>query len=185
MDNLKFNKAVAKTAISLVSRIYGFDDAILIEFDKETRFPNKEVMALATSDFRIVFNNDKLREATDYEVYITSFHEIRHIYQRCCIEFGKSYKQLKEPKKRIKQWKYEDDHYYVSEIIDDEKYLRQDIEIDAIAFSYYMMDLLFDNKVILPESIKKEALKRTKEIGKKLAHNKYVKLIKANREYII
>lgn len=48
-----------------------------------------------------------------------------------------------------------------------------------------MMNLLFDSKVILPESIKKEALKRAKEIERKLAHNKYVKLIKAHREYII
>lgn len=177
MNNLKINMRIAKKAVSLVSKIYEFDDSILVEFDNETKFPNKKVTALATSDFRVIYNIDRLRVAPDYEIYITSFHEMRHIYQRCCIEFGKSYKQLKESKKRIKQWKYESDHYYVSEIIDDEKYLKQDIELDAIAFSYYMMKLVFDSKMLLPESIKKEAFKRAKEIKRKLSHNKFVRLL--------
>lgn len=93
MNNLEYNTMIAKLAVALVSRIYGFGDEILVEFDSETRFPNKEVMAFATGDFKIVFNNDKLKIAPDYEVYITCFHEMRHIYQRCCMEFGKSYKQ--------------------------------------------------------------------------------------------
>lgn len=63
-------------------------------------------------------------------------------------------------------------------MIDDEKYLKQDIELDAIAFSYYMMDLLFGNKIILPAVIENEALKRVEEIEKKLSHNKYVRKIK-------
>lgn len=179
MNNLKYNMKVAKNAVALVSRIYEFDDAILVEFDKGARFPNKEVTAITTNDFRIIYNIDRLRVAPDYEVYITSFHEMRHIYQRCCIEFGKSYKQLTESKQRIQQWKNESNHYYVSEIIDDEKYLKQDIELDAIAFSYYMMNLVFDSKMILPDSVKKEVLIRVKEIKNKLSNNRFVKLLEA------
>jgi len=182
MNNLKNNKDIAKRVVALVSAIYNLDDAVLVEFKNEDVFPNKEVTAFATSDFRVVYNIDRLKIAPDYELYITSFHEMRHIYQRCCIEFGEKYPDtFNAPKERIKQWEYEFKNYYVSPVENDEKYLRQDVELDAISFAYFMMDLIFDAKVVLPDPIKDDAIKRAKEIEDSLSNNKYIKALKLNK----
>ena len=120
MDNFIENKKIALFVVNLVSKMYHLDDAVLVEFHPASRFPNPEVTAMVTRDYRILYNIDRLKVAPDYELYITSFHEMRHIYQYCCIDFGKKYpKVFNEPKERVKQWEYEFKHYYVSEIEDD------------------------------------------------------------------
>lgn len=84
-------------------------------------------MYMVTRDYRIIYNVDRLKVCPDYEVYITSFHEMRHIYQYCCIDFGHKLRYRKifnEPKERVKQWEREFKKYYVSEIEDDPKYLK-------------------------------------------------------------
>lgn len=88
MDNFIENKKIALFVVNLVSKIYHLDDAVLVEFHPASRFPNPEVTAMVTRDYRILYNIDRLKVAPDYELYITSFHEMRHIYQYCCIDFG-------------------------------------------------------------------------------------------------
>ena len=77
---------------------------------------------MVSRDYRILYNIDCLKVAPDYELYITSFHKMLHIYQYCCIDFGKKYPMVfNEPKERVKQREYGFKHYYVSEIEDDMK----------------------------------------------------------------
>ena len=105
MDNFIENKKIALFVVNLVSKMYRLDDAVLVEFHPASRFPNPEVTAMVTRDYRILYNIDRLKVAPDYELYITSFHEMRHIYQYCCIDFGHKLafkKYFKEPKERIK-----------------------------------------------------------------------------------
>lgn len=50
--------------------------------------------------------NFNLSVAPDYELMITSFHEMRHIYQYCCIDFGYKLiykKYFNEPKARVEK----------------------------------------------------------------------------------
>lgn len=58
----------------------------------------------------------------------------------------------------IKQWKLEFKSYHSGSGVpsNDNKYLFQDIEIDAIAFAHKMMLEHFEVKTFIPESIKKE-----------------------------
>lgn len=89
---------------------------------------------MSTKDYRIIYNKNRLKICPSYEVLITIFHEMRHIYQRCCVDF---YERLNfdEPIERIKQREYEFSNYYLSDE-EDIKYLEQDCEIDDIAFTY-------------------------------------------------
>jgi len=83
MDNFLDNKKIALFVVNLVSKMYQLDDAVLVEFHPASRFPNPEVTAMVTRDYRILYNIDRLKVAPDYELFITSFHEMRHIYQYC------------------------------------------------------------------------------------------------------
>lgn len=173
MDNFIENKKTALFVVNLVSKMYHLDDAVLVEFHPASRFPNPEVTAMVTRDYKIFYNIDRLKVAPDYELYITSFHEMRHIYQYCCIDFCKIYpKVFNEPKERVKQWEYEFKHYYVSEKEDDLKYLGQDCEVDAISFAFLMMKKLYDAEVIVPTVIKDKVAERVKEISKQIGLDK-------------
>ena len=80
MDNF-IEKKIALFVENLVSKMYHLDDAVLVEFHSASRFPNSEVTAMVTRDYRILYNIDRLKVAPYYELYITSFYEMRHIYQ--------------------------------------------------------------------------------------------------------
>ena len=171
MNNLEENKKIAFFVVNFVSKMYRLGDGVLVEFHPASVFPNPEVTAMVSRDQRVKFNIDRLRVCPDHEVFITSFHEMRHIYQYCCIDFGyklRYRKYFNEPKERIKQWEYEFKNYYVSEDENDMKYLGQDCELDAISFAYLMMKKLYNADVIVPASIKELVAIRSDEIGKKL-----------------
>lgn len=171
MDNLKDNKEIALSVVNLVSKLYRLGDGVLVEFEPASRFPNPEVTSMVSRDYRIIYNIERLKVAPDYEIFITSFHEMRHIYQFCCIDFAHKIrfkKYFREPKERVKQWKHEIQNYYVSEIENDPKYLKQDCEIDAIAFASLMMKSLYGADVTIPELIKDEVSERVNEMKKKM-----------------
>lgn len=124
---------------------------------------------MTSNDYRIIFNIDRLAICPESEVYVTAFHEMRYIYQYCCIDFGDKFPNVfNEPKERIEKWKCEFANYYVSALENDEKYLNQDCEIDAIAFAYLMMKELYSTNVVIPSVIKDKVLERAKEIINKM-----------------
>jgi len=88
------------------------------------------------------------------EVIITAFHEMRHAYQGYCIRT-----HSRESHETLKLWEYETLNYIMpsgkNNEIDDESYLKQEIEIDAIAFTHKMMLNHFGVKKVLPRSIYK------------------------------
>ena len=94
---------------------------------------------------------------------MTCFHETRHAYQYHCIKTNSI-----EDEETIKIWKSEFEGYNkpsnTSDSKNDKSYLKQAIEIDAIAFAYYQMKELFNVEVKIPEEIKefiKAKLNRT------------------------
>lgn len=165
MSNFERNKKIAILIVDLVSRMYKLGDGVLVEFEPSSKFPNADVTAMTSKDYRIIFNIDRLAICPESEVYVTAFHEMRHIYQNCCIDLSDKFPDnFNEPKERIEKWKCEFENYYVSNIEDDEKYLNQDCEIDAIAFAYLMMKELYSTNVVIPSVIKEKVLERAKEI---------------------
>lgn len=91
----------------------------------------------------------------ELEIMISALHETRHAYQKYCNDT-----RSREDIKTIEAWEKEFNQYNPpsekNTPIDDMAYLKQLIEIDAIAFAYYQMKELFNVEVKIPEEIKNE-----------------------------
>ena len=78
---------------------------------------------------------------------------MRHAYQGYCIST-----QSRESQSTLDKWEYETLNYIMpsgkNNEIDDELYLKQEIEIDAIAFAHKMMLEHFELRTVIPISIK-------------------------------
>lgn len=117
MSKLESNKKIAILIVDLVSRMYKLGDGVLVEFEPSSKFPNADVTARTTNDYRIIFNIDRLTICLESEVYVTAFHEMRHIYQYCCIDLSDKFPDVfNGPKERIEKWKHEFENYYVSNV---------------------------------------------------------------------
>lgn len=89
------------------------------------------------------------------EIMITCFHESRHAFQWKVI-IGEYTGIEVVDSLTIQKWKDEMNHYNstTKKDIPEEEYLKQEIEIDAIAFAHKMMAEHFDVKIVIPECIK-------------------------------
>ena len=94
---------------------------------------------------------------------MTCFHETRHAYQHHCIKTNSI-----EDEETIKIWKREFEGYNkpsnTNDSKNDESYLKQAIEIDAIAFAYRQMKELFDVDVKIPDEIRLQVQMRIIEL---------------------
>jgi len=91
------------------------------------------------------------------EVLITCFHECRHAFQWKVITGDYRGTEVINPR-IIEIWKNEMGNYNqpLQNNIAEENYLKQQVEIDAIAFAHKMMLEHFDITTFIPSSIKKE-----------------------------
>ena len=88
------------------------------------------------------------------EILITCFHESRHAYQWKVI--NREYTGTEDVESHtIQKLKDEMSNYNspTKKDIPEEEYLKQAIEIDAIAFAHKMMLEHFDIKTVIPECI--------------------------------
>lgn len=113
------------------------------------------------------------------EVFITVAHEFRHRYQHLQVEYSRTNKELLlEHEDTISIWEFEKNNYIMPigiEVLDN-LYLSQQIEIDAIAFSYFLLEMCFKEKQLIPLSIKDNVLMRAKQI--KMKYEKEVAICK-------
>ncbi len=115
-----------------------------IYFNKSTDFSNPNISSFYhKSTNSIVFNEDWAALVDELEIIVTCFHETRHAYQYHCIKTNSI-----EDEETIKIWKSEFEGYNkpsnMNDSKNDESYLKQAIEIDAIAFAYQQMKKLSD-----------------------------------------
>ncbi|MCR3906959.1 MAG: hypothetical protein NUK62_08060 [Tenericutes bacterium] len=125
-------------------------------FASSSNFPNPEISSIyQCKDNEIIFNEDWVNRSNELEIMITALHETRHAYQKYCIDT-----RSREDIKKIEAWKKEFKQYNQpsgkNTPIDDSSYLKQSIEIDAIAFTYYLMKELFDVEVKIPAEVRKQ-----------------------------
>ena len=123
-------------------------------FNKSSDFSNPNISSFYhKSTNSIVFNEDWAAQVDELEIIVTSFHETRHAYQYHCIKTNSI-----EDEETIKIWKREFEGYNkpsnTNDSKYDESYLKQVIEIDAIAFACQQMKELFDVEVRIPDEIK-------------------------------
>jgi hypothetical protein len=138
-----------------------------VYFANDNDFPNPEISSIYRhKENIIIFNEDWINRSHELEVIIAAFHETRHSYQHHCIKT-----QSNEAIERIKVWEKEFNQYTSpsgkNTPKSDMDYLKQSIEIDAIAFTYHQMKVLFDVEVKIPDVIKDKVIKRVETIKTK------------------
>ena len=127
-------------------------------------FPNPEISSIYRhEDNEIIFNEHWINRSNELEILVIAFHETRHAYQHHCIKT-----KSREDIDRIKVWEKEFNQYKSpsgkNAPKSDIDYLKQFIEMDAIAFAYQQMKELFDVEVKIPKEIKDAVLLRLKTL---------------------
>ena len=125
-----------------------------VYFASGSDFPNPEISSIYRhKDNEIIFNDDWINRSNELEILVTAFHETRHAYQYHCIKT-----KSREDIETINVWEKEFNQYTSlsgkNTPKSDIDYLKQSIEIDAIAFAYHQMKELFDVEVKIPQEIK-------------------------------
>lgn len=130
----------ARYAVSIASKILGIRKVDVDFVDRE--FLNgKTITSMYLPDHDLIlFNQDWLSVAKLEEVILTAFHETRHAYQMAQIQ-GIPNMHKGESPETIAKWKLEFEKYFwpSDEYQNDSRYLGQEIEKDAIAFSQSLL----------------------------------------------
>jgi|LSQX01.1.fsa_nt_gb hypothetical protein len=145
--------------VRIVSELLNFPTPELYIIE-ETKLPNKEITAIYSfKNNEIIFNEDWINRSEWIEVLITVFHEMRHAYQGYCVRT-----KTRESAETLKLWEDEINGYTMpsgnNNEVDDQNYLTQAIEVDAIAFAHWIVKKELDLKTIIPEVIKEKVLER-------------------------
>lgn len=151
MDNFQ----VAIAGVKIASKVLKIED-INVEFLEKSYFPNPEINAVFLKEnLTIVFNEDWIINTSFLEIMVAAFHEARHVYQYMQIAKPRIMKN-KENAEVIKQWTVDFEKYVkpYSNPNSENDYFNQTVEIDAIAFSKFLLNKLFEVNVIIPEKIK-------------------------------
>lgn len=151
MDNYQ----VAINGTSLAARILGIETPD-VQFFYNQNYSKRGINSIFLKEkYIIAFNEEWIEQANPLEIQITCFHETRHAFQWKCIIGEYSGDKNIDPE-TIEIWKNEMSNYNqpTSGDIPEEFYLKQKIEIDAIAFAHYQMKKLFEVKSVIPDIIK-------------------------------
>ncbi len=152
------NLYVALIGVQAASKILQIKEPT-IYFNKSTDFSNPNISSFYhKSTHSIVFNEDWAAQVDELEILVTAFHETRQAYQYHCIKT-----KSREDMETINVWEKEFNQYTSPSGKNTPKsdidYLKQSIEIDAIAFAYHQMIELFDVQVKIPDEIKEQVRK--------------------------
>jgi len=127
-----------------------------VRFFIDKNADNRSINAVfSPNEYIIAFNENWIESLeNNLEIMVTCFHESRHASQHNVVDDLYKGTKIIDTETIIK-WKQEISSYHSGAGVPskDNKYLFQDIEIDAIAFAHKMMLEHFDVKTIIPEKI--------------------------------
>lgn len=161
MDNYE----VAINGTTLAARILGIETPD-VQFFYNQDLTKKGINSIFIKEKCIIaFNEEWIEQATPMEIQVTCFHETRHAFQWKLIN-GEYQGSNNVDSKTIEIWKNEMSNYNspTKKDIPEEEYLRQEIEIDAIAFAHLQMNKLYNVKSVIPDIIKMEVNEIIKSI---------------------
>jgi hypothetical protein len=156
MDNYK----VAISGTNLAAQILGIE-APKVQFFYNQSYSKRGINSVFLKEkYIIAFNEEWIEQADPLEIQITCFHETRHAFQWKCIN-GECLRGKVVDPDTLEIWKNEMNNYNQPTQSDnhEEFYLKQKIEIDAIAFAHYQMNKLFEVKTFIPDIIKDKVAK--------------------------
>lgn len=160
-------RSYATSSVRISEKILGIDNSLEVVFKDHRYFSEKDIAAVFIKEGHyIVFNKTFLNEASLPEIMVTGFHETRHAYQYMQIEYGSKLPfQFKEEQAVLDKLKKNFDNPKQPNEMTKEEYLNRPTEIDAIAFSYYLVNKLLNVKQVIPKEIKDKVLKRVEEMN--------------------
>lgn len=88
----------------------------------------------------IILSEEWIDNATDAEILLVLFHEMRHHYQNLQIKFFDNCSKLELDEVIVKEWKREFDSYKKPYEVNQEEYIHQYIERDAVEFSRKLLN---------------------------------------------
>lgn len=158
MDNYE----LAMMGVKIASKILHINTPE-VRFFIDKNSDERSINAVFNPELYVIAFNENWLENVDnnLEVMVTCFHESRHAFQYNVInDLHKG--ELNVSEDCIKQWKQEFESYHSGSGVPsmDNKYLFQDIEVDAIAFAHKMMLEHFEIKTIIPKPIKNLVLEK-------------------------
>jgi hypothetical protein len=153
MDNYQ----VAINGTTLAAQILGVEIPDVQFFDNNDLTKKGINSIFLKNEYIVAFNEEWIEQANPMEIQVTCFHETRHAFQWKVITNEYRGNEINSPS-TIQKWKDEMSNYNSPTIKDipEKEYLKQQIEIDAIAFAYKMMLEHFDVKIVIPKIISKE-----------------------------
>lgn len=164
MDNFQ----VAIAGVKIAAKVLDIGD-VNVEFLEKSYFPNPEINAVFLKEnITVVFNKEWIINSTFLEIMVAAFHETRHAYQYFQITESELMK-YQQKEETVRKWSIEFEKYikpctYSDLEID---YMNQDIEIDAIAFSCFLIKKLFEINTIVPKVIKDKVEYKITNLEKK------------------
>ncbi|MBU1145278.1 MAG: hypothetical protein KJ971_05425 [Firmicutes bacterium] len=167
----------AKMSVLIASKFLNLSE-IKVELSDLKKLHIKSVnSAYLDSNNTIYFHLDWLKNASNAEITLIAFHEVRHVYQKQMID-SNNQTDNKESPEVIHKWKHEFENYNrPTESFLSSDYLSQSIEIDAIAFSHFLMRDMFRTESIIPLEIKQAVINKIKEFS--LKYDMYDESLKA------
>lgn len=137
-----------------------------ISYIAQSQLPNPTITAMYLQETKeILFNEDWVLQANWLEVIGTSFHECRHAYQHYCVTTN-----TREDEAIRDQWSTELASYFQPDTDKQQEldinYLYQSIEIDAIAFTTYYLNVYFSVSISIPSIIRSQVEGELKRIYK-------------------
>lgn len=123
-------------SVAYASKMLGINK-VDVEFVSRDFIGGKTITSMYLPEHNLIlFNQDWLTIAKLEDVILTAFHETRHAYQKSQID-GVPNLISNELQDTIKIWKTEFENYYKpnDEIVNELKYVEQEIEKDAVRFS--------------------------------------------------
>jgi hypothetical protein len=151
MDNYQ----VAINGTSLAARILGIETPD-VQFFYNQDLTKKGINSIfLKGEYVIAFNEEWIDQANPMEIQVTCFHESRHAFQWKVITGEYNGTEVVDTH-TIHKWIDELNNYNspTKKDIPEEVYLKQEIEIDAIAFAHKKMLEHFGVNTVIPDCIK-------------------------------
>lgn len=150
MDNYE----LAINGTNYAAQILGIE-APEVQFFYNQNYSKRGINSIFLKEkYIIAFNEEWIEQAEPLEIQVTCFHETRHAFQWKCIN-GECLKGKALDPDIVEIWKSEMNNYKqpTTKDVPEDFYLKQKIEIDAIAFAHYHMNKIFEVKTIIPKLI--------------------------------
>jgi len=147
------NIEVAIAGVKIASKILNIPEPT-VYFISQHQLPNPEISGIFRfEEYEIIFNEEWVLKSEWIEIVINCFHETRHAYQAYSVK-----NKINESIEVLSKWEEEINNYIIPTDANNEKsdvdYLKQDIEVDAIRFTYHKIKELFQVEIVIPNILK-------------------------------